>query len=346
MIRSHPRHGTHSSMRCPWSVAPMMERTDVHFRTLMQHVAPGVRLYTEMAVASGALSELQPSKGPCPEAAQLAGADPGVVVQAARQAERRGFSQIDLNVGCPGAAASAGGWGAAAMAHPERVRAIVAALVDAVSVPVSVKCRLSIRPRAEPEAQYDDLLGFVDAIAAAGCRHVIVHARAAHLHGLSPRANRSVPPLRHALVHRLATERPDVRVEINGGITTAEQARAHLPHTAGVMIGRAAYDDPFLLAELVHGHRPALSGIVEAMASYVDAERRRGTPPWAVLRHLMSLTRGRPGGKASRIALAGLRTDPTADGRAVRQAFAPLTAAAKNASSHPPAARAIGFALR
>lgn len=317
----------------------MMERTDVHFRTLMQHVAPGVRLYTEMAVASGALSELQPSEGPCPEAAQLAGAEPRIVVDAAKEAERRGFSQIDLNVGCPGAAASAGGWGAAAMAHPERVEAIVAALVDAVSVPVSVKCRLSIRPRAEPEAQYDDLLGFVDTVAAAGCRHVIVHARAAHLDGLSPRANRSVPPLRHALVHRLAAERPALCIEINGGITTADQARAHLPHTAGVMIGRAAYDDPFLLAELAHGHRPALAPIVDAMAAHLDSERRRGTPPWAVLRHLMSLTRGRPGGKATRIALASLRTDPTADGRAVRHAFAPLTATARGTdTSCPPAA--------
>lgn len=320
----------------------MMERTDVHFRTLMQHVAPGVRLYTEMAVASGALSELQPSEGPCPEAAQLAGADPAIVVNAARQAQRRGFSQIDLNVGCPGAAASAGGWGAAAMAHPERVRAIVEALVEAVSVPVSVKCRLSIRPHAERQAQYDDLLGFVDTVAAAGCRHVIVHARAAHLDGLSPRANRAVPPLRHALVHRLAVERPDLRIEINGGITTADQARAHLPHTAGVMIGRAAYDDPLLLAELAHGRRPALAPIVDAMAAHLDSERRRGTPSWAVIRHLMSLTRGRPGGKATRIALASLRTDPTADGRALRQAFASLTALTAAArgtdTSCPPAA--------
>jgi len=317
----------------------MMERTDVHFRTLMQHVAPGVRLYTEMAVASGELRELERSEGPCPEAAQLAGADPAVVAAAAQRAERRGFSQVDLNCGCPGAPATAGGWGAAAMAFPERVAAIVAAVVDAVAVPISVKCRLSVRPRAEPAAQFEDLRTFVDAIAAAGCRHVTVHARAAHLDGLSTRDNRCVPPLRHELVHRLAAERPELTVELNGGITTATQARAHLGAIAGVMIGRAAYDDPFLLAELAHGRRPDLATAVDAMADHLDAQRRRGTPPGLILRHLMPLTRGRPGGKAARIALSSLRTDPAANGDAVRRAFAQLTEAERESgTSCPPAA--------
>jgi len=311
---------------CGWSVAPMIDRTDQHFRALVRIVAPRVRLYSEMAVATGSLHRLVRGEGPAQVAAQLAGTEPAAVVAAARVAADRGFDEINLNCGCPGPAALAGGYGAAAMRSPEAVADVVAALTSALALPVSVKCRISIHPERDQDDQLAELNAFVERVKAAGCRHFIVHARAAHLHGLSPRANRSVPPLSPHLVYAIADAHPSCRVEINGGVQTLAEGRAHreCSAVAAVMIGRAAYDDPLMLAGVDTPGRPrraVLEETVEAMARYIDAQRDHGVAPWAVIRHMLGLPRGLPGGKRARQRLGALCHDASASGQAMAAAF-------------------------
>lgn len=324
----------------------MMDRTDRHFRALMHTIAPWLRLYTEMDVAGGPLHRLrrEPDER---VAAQIAGADPATMADAAAVAVDRGFDEVNINCGCPGASALAGGYGASAMTSPQRVAAIVGAITARVDVDVSIKCRISTHPKRSDAEQDDELLAFVEPTAAAGCRHFIVHARAAHLQGLSTRANRVVPPLRPAAVVRLAAARPDLKVELNGGITTLAQVRAVLADDAdpdptplaAVMIGRAAYDDPLLVCESAAMRDRTRTVAVDAMARYVDARRRHGVTAWAVARHMFGLTRGVAGGKRARVALAALRQAPEADGRALAAAFCSL---APSPTTTAPEARESG----
>ncbi len=295
----------------PLSVAPMMERTDRHFRVFLRGLTRHTLLYTEMittgAVLHGDREQLLGfSAVERPLALQLGGDEPAALAAAARLAAELGYDEIDLNVGCPSSRVQSGSFGACLMARPERVAAAVAALRAAVTLPVTVKHRIGIDDRDS----YEDLLGFVDTVAAAGCDRFIVHARKAILAGLSPKENREVPPLRYELVLRLKRERPWLRIEINGGIRSLDQAAELLAATDGVMIGRAAYDDPYLFAAADQrfyaspGPVPSRQQALASFLPYVEEQRRRGVPLGRLSRHLLSLFAGQRGGRRFRRYLA------------------------------------------
>ncbi|MDX1387987.1 MAG: tRNA dihydrouridine(20/20a) synthase DusA, partial [Acidobacteriota bacterium] len=233
----------------PLSVAPMMDRTDRHYRRFVREITRRTLLYTEM-ITTGAVLQgdrdflLGFSPEERPLALQLGGDDPEALSECARIAEDRGYDEVNLNVGCPSDRVRQGRFGACLMAEPERVADAVAAMREATSVPVTVKHRIGI----DDLDRYEDMALFVRTVAGAGCDRFSVHARKAVLGGLSPKANRTVPPLRYEDVHRLKREHPGLRIEINGGIASLEEVRRQLEFVDGVMIGRAAYDDPFLLS--------------------------------------------------------------------------------------------------
>ncbi|MEZ4463384.1 MAG: tRNA dihydrouridine(20/20a) synthase DusA [bacterium] len=296
----------------PLSVAPMMDRTDRHFRVLVRLISQHTLLYTEM-VTTGALLRgdverhlgFDPREHPI--ALQLGGDDPAALAACARLAEARGYDEVNLNVGCPSDRVQQGRFGACLMREPAQVAACVEAMRAATSLPVTVKHRIGVD---ELDA-YDDMRRFVDVVAAAGCARFSVHARKAWLSGLSPRENRTVPPLRYADVYRLKAERPELAIEINGGITTLAEAEAHLALVDAVMIGRAAYDDPWLFAEAdarVFG-RPGpvrtRADVVRAMAAYAEGWLSGGGRLHHVTRHMLGLFAGVPGGRRFRQILGG-----------------------------------------
>jgi tRNA-dihydrouridine synthase A len=233
-----------------FSVAPMQEWTDRHDRYFLRLISRRALLYTEMIVADAVLRGprerlLAFTAAERPLALQLGGADPAKLAAAAAAGEAFGYDEINLNVGCPSDRVAAGRFGACLMAEPETVAACVAAMRMVVAVPVTVKCRVGIDDRDG----YDDLRGFIDRVADAGCTSFVVHARKAVLGGLSPKQNREVPPLRYELVYRLKQERSDLEIVLNGGIRDWDQIARHLAHVDGVMVGREAYQNPWFLAE-------------------------------------------------------------------------------------------------
>ena len=301
------------------SVAPMMDWTDRHFRWLVRQISRRALLYTEMVTTGAALHGdrahvLGFSPEERPLALQLGGDDPAALDECARIAEGMGYDEVNLNCGCPSDRVHSGNFGACLMAQPERVAAAVAAMRAATSLPVTVKHRIGIDGR---EA-YEDMLGFVDAVAAAGCDRFTVHARIAVLGGLSPKENRTIPPLRYPEVYRLKAERPGLVVELNGGVRSLEAAAQHL--AAGVdavMIGRAAYEDPFLFADVDRrffgegGEAPGRFEVARRFAAYAEAyvrghAQRRAS---AVLRHLLGLFTGQPGAREFR-RIVGDTRDP------------------------------------
>lgn len=304
------------------SVAPMMDCTDRHCRYLLRLISRRTLLYTEMvtaaAVIHGDRSRLlgfDPFEKPL--ALQLAGAEPEALARAATHGQAFGYDEINLNIGCPSERVQNARFGACLMAEPETVAAGVAAMRRAVDLPVTVKCRIGIDGRD----RYEDLLAFVDRVAAAGCRSFIVHARIAVLAGLSPKENREVPPLRYDDVRRLKAERPELEIVLNGGVVSLDAARAHLDTFDGVMIGRAAYQQPMMLAEadrLIFGEStpPAdRRAVAEAMVAYAEESVARGVPLYAIARHMLSLFNGLPGARAFRryIAENGPRREAGAD---------------------------------
>ncbi|HMR34190.1 MAG TPA: tRNA dihydrouridine(20/20a) synthase DusA [Geminicoccaceae bacterium] len=290
------------------SVAPMMDWTDRHCRYFHRLLAPQALLYTEM-LTTGALMHgdrarllaFDPAESPV--ALQLGGSEPDDLAACARMAEAEGYAEVNLNCGCPSERVQRGAFGACLMCEPGLVADCVAAMRAATGLPVTVKCRIGV----DDSEEWDFLLAFVDRVAEAGCRVFAVHARKAWLKGLSPKENREVPPLRYEVVERLKTERPDLDVVVNGGVTTAGQALAHLRWADGVMIGREAYQNPWSLrafAEAAHGPQPALAraDVVEAMAAY--AARRQDVPLRAIARHMLGLFNGLPGARAWRRTLS------------------------------------------
>jgi len=241
-----------------------------------------------------------------PVALQLGGSEPGALAQAARLGEAAGYDEINLNVGCPSDRVRSGRFGACLMAEPERVGDCVAAMIDAVGVPITVKCRIGID---EQDIEHE-LNRFIGTVADAGCATFIVHARKAWLQGLSPKANRSVPPLDYGRVYRLKEARPDLEIVINGGIETLEQCEAHLGHVDGVMLGRAAYHDSYLLAGVDaqiygdEGPRPSRAEILERFLAYAEAELAKGVPLHHLTRHILGLFKGQPGARAVRRVLS------------------------------------------
>ena len=309
------------------SVAPMMDWTDSHCRVFHRALAPGARLYTEMvhanAVLQGDRTRLL-ARDPVenPVALQLGGSDPALLAGAARVGQEHGFDEINLNVGCPSDRVQAGRFGACLMKEPGLVADSVAAMIAAVDIPVTVKCRLGV----DEENDYDRFAAFIDTVAGAGCGTFFVHARNAWLKGLSPKENREVPPLRYDWAYRIKRERPDLTIAVNGGIATLEDSLAHLQHADGVMLGRAAYHDPYLLhrldAALSGGEVLSRSQLLRALRPYVESKLSQGVALKHMSRHFLGLFHGQPGGRAFRQVLSEGAHRDGADWTLVEQAIA------------------------
>ncbi|MGH8428647.1 MAG: tRNA dihydrouridine(20/20a) synthase DusA [Gammaproteobacteria bacterium] len=314
------------------SIAPMMNRTDRHFRYLVRLITRCTWLYTEMLVARALLhgdpdSLLAHDAAERPLALQLGGSEPDVLAVAARLAVEHGFDEVNLNVGCPSSRVTAGRMGACLMGEPDRVADCVAAMRAASNLPITVKTRIGIDERDD----FEFLCGFVEAVSAAGCNAVIVHARKAWLSGLNPKANRTVPRLDYERVYALKLRYPSLEIVVNGGIADLDTAAGMLKRTDGVMLGRGAYADPLLLVEadarFYSLHRPAAT-LGEVLAGYLDYLARRigaGDAPAPALRHLSTLLNGLAGARSVRRRLGALAG--TRDMGAVERALAPFLTA-------------------
>lgn len=315
------------------SVAPMMDWTDRHCRYFHRLLSPHARLYTEM-VTSAALVRgkqlrlLEHSQQEHPVALQLGGSDPQELAEAARHGAQAGYDEINLNVGCPSDRVQSGRFGACLMREPALVGDCVKAMRDAVAVPVTVKCRIGV----DDQDDYADLQHFTETMLEAGVQVLVVHARKAWLQGLSPKENREIPPLDYQRVYRLKREFPQLVVVINGGITTVDAVREHLAQVDGVMLGRAAYHDPFVLARveaaLYDVPLPSRESVLQHMRPYVEAELARGTALKHIGRHLLGLYQGEPGARAFRRTLSeGAHLDG-AGWALIERAMAPMAVAA------------------
>jgi tRNA-dihydrouridine synthase A len=285
----------------------MMDYTDRHCRYLLRLLSPHALLYTEMvtaqALAHGDVERLlgfDPSEHPV--ALQLGGSDPQLLARAARLGEEHGYDEINLNVGCPSDRVQSGRFGACLMAEPELVADCMRAMIETVRTPVTVKCRIGIDDRDD----YPFFERFVAIVREAGVRVFVVHARKAHLQGLSPKENREVPPLRYDVPARLKREHPELTVVLNGGLKSAAQVREWLPQFDGVMLGRQAYQEPYLLAELdaellaPGSLLPEREAVVEAYADYVERMLAAGHRLQVMLRHGHGLYAGLPNARAWR----------------------------------------------
>ncbi len=280
--------------------APMMDWSDRHCRFFFRQLSRRALVYTEM-ITTGALihgdvaRHLRFHSEEHPIALQLGGSEPAELAHCARLGEKWGYDEINLNCGCPSERVQRGAFGACLMAEPELVAQCVKAMQSAIGIPVTVKHRLGV----DRIDDHDFVHRFVDAIAAAGCRTLIVHARNAVLKGLSPKDNREVPPLRYAEVYRLKREFPALTIVINGGITDWPQIEQHLAQVDGVMLGRAAYHDPYLLAQADKRFRgeapsPTRAQVVRAMYEYARDELRHGASLRSIARHMLGLFHGQP----------------------------------------------------
>ncbi|MFP2927442.1 tRNA dihydrouridine(20/20a) synthase DusA [Pyxidicoccus sp. 3LG] len=291
----------------PLCVAPMMDWTDRNCRYFHRLLSRHTLLYTEMvttgAVLHGDRERLlgyEPAEHPV--ALQLGGSEPDALAASAKIGEEWGYDEINLNVGCPSDRVQSGRFGACLMAEPDLVARLVGAMREAVRIPVTVKSRIAIDELEE----WPTLEDFVRKVSAAGCTRFIVHARKAWLQGLSPKENRDVPPLRYELVYRLKNEFPHLDISINGGIKTLDAAAEHLKQVDGVMLGRAVYESPYLLAEAdsrFFGSTeapPERHAVVEAMLPYIERRMSQGAPLGAITRHMLGLFQGLPGARAWR----------------------------------------------
>lgn len=307
----------------------MMDWTDRHCRVLHRQLSRHALLYTEMVTAEAILHGdverlIGFDAGEHPVALQLGGSDPGKLAAAARIGAERGYDEINLNVGCPSDRVQEGRFGACLMAEPDLVAACVAAMQAEVGVPVTVKCRIGIDDQ-DGEA---DFQRFVDRVAAAGCATFIVHARKAWLKGLSPKENREVPPLDYGRVYRLKAARPDLKVVINGGIASLDEAALHLAHVDGVMLGRAAYQTPYILADVDRRffgssvEAVSRAGVVHGMLGYIDRHIARGGRLNNVTRHMLGLYHGQPRARLFRRYLSEHGVGPDASIGALIEALA------------------------
>lgn len=311
----------------------MLDWTDRHCRYFHRLLSPHARLYTEM-VTSAALVRgkqlrlLEHSQQEHPVALQLGGSDPHELAVAARYGADAGYDEINLNVGCPSDRVQSGKFGACLMREPSLVGDCVRAMRDAVGVPVTVKCRIGV----DDQDEYADLQRFTEAMLEAGIEILVVHARKAWLQGLSPKENREIPPLDYERVYRLKREFPQLAVVINGGITTVEQIQAHLAQVDGVMLGRAAYHDPYVLARVeaaLYGESlPERETVLRHLRPYVEAELARGTALKHITRHLLGLFQGEPGARGFRRVLSEGSHLPGAGWALIEQALEPLRQAA------------------
>ncbi len=301
-----------------FAVAPMMDWTDRHCRFFHRVMTKNALLYTEMLTAEAVihgdrehLLGFNPKEQPV--AVQLGGSDPEKLAEAARIAAIFGYGEINFNVGCPSDRVQSGRFGACLMAEPELTRDCLKAMRDAVDIPVTIKCRIGID---ETDVE-NDLDRFVDCVLESGITTIIVHARKAWLDGLSPKQNRDVPPLDYNRVYRLKQRLPGVTIVINGGITTLEEAEGHLTRLDGVMLGRAAYQSPYILSgvdqSLFDAPQPTLtrSEIVDQMLPYIAEQLARGARLHQITRHMLGLYNGEPNARQWRrhLSTAGVKPD-------------------------------------
>ncbi|WP_156885319.1 tRNA dihydrouridine(20/20a) synthase DusA [Acidihalobacter ferrooxydans] len=315
------------------SVAPMMDYTDRHARFLLRLVSRHTLLYTEMVTAAalvhgdaGRLLAFDVAEHPV--ALQLGGADPAQMAAAARIGAQQGYDEININVGCPSERVQSGRFGACLMAEPATVADCVRAMRAETDVPITVKTRIGI----DLQDSYETLCRFVDTVAEAGCRTFIVHARKAWLQGLSPKDNREIPPLDYARVHRLKRDRPALEIVINGGIRSLDEAGRELRLVDGAMIGRAVFDDLWLLADAdrrifdQREPRPERGRVIAAYAEYCERELARGVRLAQLTRPLMGLVHGLPGARQFRRRMSEDARRPAADSSLLLKAWHELTA--------------------
>lgn len=327
----HPTDTQPAMALSPWRfcVAPMIDWTDRHERFFLRRMSRHARLYTEMITTSAIihgdrerLLGYDPSEHPV--ALQLGGSHPNELAYCAQVGEALGYDEINLNVGCPSDRVQSGRFGACLMAEPQLVAEGIAAMQAAVNVPVTVKCRIGI----DDMEDYTDLQHFVDTVATAGCRVFIVHARKAWLQGLSPKENREIPPLKHELVYRLKADFPSLTVVINGGIENLSQCDTHLQHCDGVMLGRAVYHNPYLLAGVdqhLFGSASDFqrrSQVIAELLPYIDAQLDNGVRLSHMTRHILGLFHGLPGGRLFRRHISENAHKPGADSQVLKDAFA------------------------
>ena len=311
-----------------FSVAPMMERTDRHCRYFMRLLSRRTLLYTEM-VTTGAIvfgdkdRHLAFDPAEQPVALQLGGSDPVALADCAEIGADYGYDEVNLNVGCPSDRVQNARFGACLMADPQLVADCVRAMRDRVGIPITVKCRIGI----DDQDDYDAFRGFVDRVAdEGGCETFIVHARKAVLAGLSPKENREIPPLKYDYVYRLKNERPELEIIVNGGITSLEASAEHLQHVDGVMMGRAAYQNLSLLADvdqrIFGSEEPStdIASAIDAFMPYVERELVKGVRLNSLARHLIGLFQGVPGARAWRRYLAENAPRTGAGANVIREA--------------------------
>lgn len=289
-----------------FSVAPMLDWTDRHCRYFLRRISRHALLYTEMvttgAILHGKGDYLAYHQEEHPLALQLGGSDPDALARCARLAAERGYDEINLNVGCPSDRVQNGRFGACLMGEAALVAECVAAMQAVVSIPVTVKTRIGI----DDQDSYEFLRAFIDTVSAAGCDTFIVHARKAWLSGLSPKENREIPPLDYPRVYQLKQDYPQLTISLNGGVQTMADIQTHLQHVDGVMVGREAYQNPYLLAEvdrlLYDDDRvvPSRHQVVLDMVPYIEQELAKGNHLAHITRHMLGLFQGVPGARAWR----------------------------------------------
>jgi tRNA-dihydrouridine synthase A len=290
------------------SIAPMMQYTDMHDRYLLRLISKKVFLYTEM-VTTGAIlygkcfHQLEFNKEEHPVAIQLGGSDVNDLVKSAKIAEDYGYDEINLNVGCPSDRVQKGRFGACLMLEPDHVAECLNAMQTNVNVPVTIKCRLGVDHHEDYEFLYD----FVNIVQSAGIKHFIIHARNGILKGLSPRQNRHVPPLKYDYVYQLKKDFPNLNITINGGIKTIDECKEHLKLVDGVMIGRAAYENPFLIKDIdtelygIESNVNSKKSILNQYLDYVEDKLQEGHDLSRMMKHLFGLSRGDKFAKTFRI---------------------------------------------
>jgi tRNA-dihydrouridine synthase A len=324
----------------PVSTAPMMDWTDRHCRYFLRLISRHVRLYTEMITSSALLHGdrerlLAHDVTEHPVAIQLGGSEPEELAQCAGWAELAGFDEVNLNVGCPSDRVQSGRFGACLMLEPERVAACVAAMRQVVSVPVTVKTRIGV----DEKDSYAELSRFVSLLVDAGLERLIVHARKAWLEGLSPKQNREVPPLLYDRVYRIKQDFPSLEVHINGGVTTLDQVETHLQQVDGVMIGREAYHNPYLLADVdrrfagVPEQAADRHEIIGRLLPYIERELSRGVRLQQITRHILGLFQGQLGARAWRRHISEHAHMPGAGVEVVEKALACVPAASTSGYS-------------
>jgi tRNA-dihydrouridine synthase A len=326
--KEHSPENVRPTLDRRFSVAPMLDWTDRHARYFLRLISRHALLYTEM-ITTGAIIHgdrdrfLRFDPAEHPVALQLGGSVPADLAFCSRLAEQLAYDEVNLNVGCPSDRVQSGMFGACLMANPALVAECISAMIESVSIPVTVKCRIGI----DDLDSYEHLSGFVSSVANAGCNTFIVHARKAWLKGLSPKQNREIPPLQYDTVYRLKSDFPDLQIIINGGIESIAQCQQHLQHVDGVMVGRAAYHNPYLLSEInaaLYGDRTPVRSrkeIMHAFLPYIDQQVHEGVYLSHISRHILGLFQGLPGARKFRRYISENAHLPGANGDVIRRAL-------------------------